>query len=91
MKKDFNNLNEWIPAQLERVGMSVEQLANEAGVSRTAVYRWMYDQDRPTTQNMAKIVHVLKVSLAEGLRQYVPKRTGRPPGRDDTKERQQIR
>jgi DNA-binding phage protein len=66
MAKDFNNLNVWIPKQLERVGKGVEQLANEAGISRTAIYRWMYDQDRPTTQSMAKIVHVLKVSLSEG-------------------------
>jgi hypothetical protein len=81
-RRDYNDLPKWIPAQMQRVGIaSVEQLAYRAGgLSRMAIYRWLNDQSRPTTQTMAKICRALDVPLAEGLRQYSEKPNGRPKG-----------
>jgi transcriptional regulator with XRE-family HTH domain len=78
MEKDFNHLNKWIPKRLAERGWSVEKLANHSGISRTAVYRWMYDDDRPEEETMLKVCRALDVPLEEGLRQYVPKKKGRP-------------
>jgi transcriptional regulator with XRE-family HTH domain len=92
-QRDFNDLPTWIPAQMRRVGIeSVEQLAYRAGgLSRMAIYRWLHDQSRPTPQTMAKVCRALGVELAEGLRQFSPKRNGRPPERDDYAERKDKR
>jgi transcriptional regulator with XRE-family HTH domain len=85
MAKDFNNLAKWIPARMKEAGIeTVEKLANRAGLSRTAIYRWFYDQDRPSEDSMLKICRVVGVSLEEGLSQYSPKKVGRPSTRDDS-------
>ncbi len=89
MLKDFNNLGSWLPKQLKRYpgGISVERLANRAGISRTALYRWMQDQDRPDEQSMIRVCQALGLPPEEGFRQYVPKREGRPPLYDDKRKR----
>jgi transcriptional regulator with XRE-family HTH domain len=89
--KDFNHLNEWIPEKLKEVGITLEQLANRANISRTAIYRWLYDADRPTEDSIIVVCRVLGVAPEEGMAQYVPKRVGRPPERDDHKSRKKGR
>lgn len=77
MGKDFSNLGDWLPKQLRRVGLSVEQLARLAGLSRASVYFYIDDTCRPTEQSMVKICSVLGVPLDVGLRQYTPRQIGR--------------
>jgi transcriptional regulator with XRE-family HTH domain len=77
---NFSNLPTWLPRQLNRVGLSKEQLAHRAGISRTSVYRYIYDSDRPSEDTMLRICRVLEVPFEEGLRQYTPKKNGRPLG-----------
>lgn len=77
---DFSNLPIWIPKHLRRLQLSVEQLAHRTGVSRTSIYRYLYDQDRPTEHTMVKMCRALDVPFEEGLRQYTPRRIGPTPG-----------
>jgi transcriptional regulator with XRE-family HTH domain len=83
--RDFNNLKEWITPLLEKKGMSIEELANkttEAGfqLTKTAIYYWMEDKCRPSETSMAAICKVLGRPFEEGLRQYTPRKAGRPVG-----------
>lgn len=80
MNNDFNHIADWLRPLLDSQGMSVEELAQRAGITRTAIYNYIGDHNRPTEQSMAKICHVLGVPLEEGLRQYTPKKNGRPAG-----------
>lgn len=92
-QQDYNRLNTWLPPKLEARGMTVEDLAVAARVSRRVIYMWLKDEARPTTQTMAKIVHALsearllgavevyeKVELEDALRQYIERKAGRPKG-----------
>lgn len=83
--KDFNNLPVWIPKQCAKKEIGIETLAQRSGVSRTAIYKYLYDQDRPSEQTMKRITKALGVSFEEGLKQYTPKRNGRPPGKKSEK------
>lgn len=76
---------------MKEAGLTVDKLANRSGISRTAIYKWMYDEDRPTEDSMVKLCHALGVNLQEGLREYVPKRNGRPPQYDDRGKRKGVR
>lgn len=58
--------------------MSIEQFANEVGVSRASVYFYFSDQARPTEETMKRMCDVLERPYEEGLRQYTPKKNGRP-------------
>ena len=78
---NFSNLPVWIPEQLMRLGLTKEQLAHRLGVSRTSIYRYIYDMDRPSKDTMLKMCRVMGVPLEEGLRQYTPKKNGRPFGK----------
>jgi transcriptional regulator with XRE-family HTH domain len=80
MSKDFNNLKQWLLPILERKQISVEDLARAAGCTRSAIYYYMSDRNRPTTQRMAAICRVLGVPLEEALQQYTERRVGRPAG-----------
>lgn len=80
MSKDFNNIKQWILPKLEQMEMSIEQFANLAGITRTAVYNYLNDRNRPSTQTMARMCEVLGVPLLEGLQQYSEKKAGRPYG-----------
>lgn len=77
-KINFSHLPTWLPKQLERVQLSAEQLAHRAGVSRTCIYRYMYDQDRPSKKTMLGICRALDIPPEQGLRQYSTKPNGRP-------------
>jgi len=60
--------------------MSVEELANKSDLSRSAIYFYMTDKNRPSSQAMARICNVLGVSVEEGMRQFTPRKVGRPAG-----------
>jgi ribosome-binding protein aMBF1 (putative translation factor) len=76
---DYNHIKEWLEPQLEKLEISKEEFARRCGFSRALVYFYCSDKNRPDEQSMAKMCHVLGVDLEEGLRQYTPKRNGRPP------------
>jgi transcriptional regulator with XRE-family HTH domain len=86
---NYNNIKLWllgdpdkeIEGLLTKRNISVEQLARAAGLSRHAVYLYINDQRRPSTEAMRRICNALGVPHEEGLRQYVPSRLGRPPGK----------
>lgn len=78
--KDFNKIKEWMLPKLDKLGISVEQLAMRAGVGRAAIYHYFTDYARPTEQTMAKICHVIGAPLEEGLQQYTPRIPGRRKG-----------
>jgi transcriptional regulator with XRE-family HTH domain len=78
MEKDFNLLGTWLPPLVKKTGLTFEQFARKVKVSRTAIYAYMVDNNRPETQTMVRICRVLGVPLEEGLRQYTPKKRGNP-------------
>jgi len=80
MSTGFNNIRQWLVPQLDKKGISVEQFARAAGISRASIYCYMDDTHRPSTQMMKRMCHVLGVPLEEGLRQYSPTTMGRPKG-----------
>lgn len=78
MNTPENNLRDWITPQLQELQMSVEELANSAGVSRAILYAYFSDRHRPSEEIMLRICRVLGRPLEDGLQQYTPKRAGRP-------------
>lgn len=78
MSKDFNHLKQWLLPILEQKQISVEDLARAAGCTRSAIYYYISDRNRPSTQKMAAICRVLGVSLEEALQQYTERPVGRP-------------
>jgi transcriptional regulator with XRE-family HTH domain len=83
---NFSNLPSWLPRHLKRTGLTPEKLGHRAKISRTTVYRYMYDENRPTAQTMLRICRVLGVPFEEGMGQYTPKKNGRPYGSDSTSD-----
>jgi len=49
--KDFNRIREWLTPLLQERGLSVERFANEVGLTRTSVYRYMNDEKRPDSDS----------------------------------------
>lgn len=80
MSRDFNNIGPWLLPKLEKMGLSLEQFANLVGVTRTMLYNYINDTNRPSTQTMSRICNILEVPLIEGLQQYTEKKAGRPVG-----------
>lgn len=78
--RDFNHIDQWLDAHLRARQMSVEQLARRSGLSRATVYFYMTDKNRPSSNAMAKLCHALGVSVEEGMKQYTPRKAGRPAG-----------
>jgi transcriptional regulator with XRE-family HTH domain len=77
-KTDYNNIGKWLIPLLDEKSVSVEDFARAVGVSRASIYNYIVDRNRPSEQIMAKMCHILKRPLDEGLRQYTPKKIGRP-------------
>ncbi len=78
---DRNALPKWLPAQIAKAGIEgYEALARRSGLSRTAIYRYLNDEDRPSTQAAVRICRALGVPLEDMLRQYTMKPVGRPRG-----------
>jgi transcriptional regulator with XRE-family HTH domain len=78
--EDFNRIKEWLLSKLEERGQSVEQFSRQCGLSKAALYFYLSDKNRPSEANMRRICDALGCSLIEGLRQYTPKKNGRPKG-----------
>lgn len=88
---DFSRLPTWLPKQLARIKLTKEQFAHRVGVSRTTIYRYLYDMDRPSEGTMLRICRVLDIPFEEGLRQYVPKKNGAPFGTRETTSEVKVR
>lgn len=78
--RDYNRIKQWLLPKLDTKGVSVEQFSREVGISRAELYFYFADKHRPSEQVMARICHALNVPFEEGLRQYTPRRNGRPRG-----------
>lgn len=83
---DYNRLPQWLPEKIAATGFTVEQVGNRIGVSRTSMYGYLLGSYRPTSQTMVKLCRVLGVPFEEGLKQYTPKKRGRPYGSQGTSE-----
>lgn len=81
VKNDYNHLKAWMLPMLQDRGLSIEKFSDLVGVSKTVVYNWMHDLNRPTEETMVVVCRELGRPLEEGLRQYTPKPLGRPPGK----------
>lgn len=77
---DFNHLDIWLDGLLRKHQMSVEQLAKKSRLSRAAIYFYMIDKNRPSANAMASMCHALGVPVEEGMKQYTPRKAGRPAG-----------
>lgn len=77
---NFNRIKEWLLPLLEERQMSVEDLANEAGITRASIYFYLSDASRPKEGVMIAICRALGRPPEEGLSQYTPKVNGRPRG-----------
>jgi len=78
-EKDFNNIEGWLKPQLEDMGLSVEQFADKAGLSRASVYFYFQDKTRPNSTAMKRMCDVLGRPFEEGLAQYTPRKPGPRP------------
>jgi len=87
---DFSNLPYWLPRQVRKIGLTLEQVAHRIGVSRTMMYEYLQDTARPSEQTMLKMCRLFKVPFEEGLSQYTPKTNGRPRG-SGTKQELKVR
>lgn len=84
--KDINLLPEWLPGKIAATGLTVEQVGNRTGVSRSAMYEYLTGKSRPTSQTAVKLARVLGVTFEEILKQYTPAKRGRPYGTQTTAE-----
>lgn len=60
--------------------MSVEQLSDRSDLCRAAIYSYLTDRNRPSSKAMARICTALGVPLSEGMKQFTPRKVGRPGG-----------
>lgn len=82
----FNHIGRWLMGDpesgkdglLTQKNISVEQLARAAGLTRYAIYLYIHDKRRPSTEAMRRICKVLGVPPEEGMRQFTPSKLGRP-------------
>lgn len=63
---------------LEKRGLSVEQLAREAGITRSAIYLYTSGRSRPTEETLLRICAVLDIPYFEGVTYCTPAQVGRP-------------
>ena len=78
--RDFNRIQAWLDPQLKEKKLSVEAFANLCDLTRTSVYFFRNDKNRPSEQTMIRMCQVLGVPAEEGFAQYTPKPLGRPSG-----------
>ena len=79
MSADYNHIKQWLDPLLEQMGLSVEAFANRCDLTRTAIYFYRADKNRPDEQTMIRMCRVLGVPAEQGLAQYTCKKLGRPP------------
>lgn len=80
---NLNNLGTWLPDKIRAAGLTVQEFADRAKLSRSALYHFMKDTRRPDEKTIKQICKALKVPLEEGKAQYTPKVTGRPKGSNE--------
>jgi transcriptional regulator with XRE-family HTH domain len=78
--QDYNNIRKWLEPLLAERRLSVENFARLIDVTRTAVYNYLNDANRPDEQTMVRMCRVLGRPLEEGLATYTPRHEGRPFG-----------
>jgi transcriptional regulator with XRE-family HTH domain len=70
---DHNDIEKWLIPLLQERGLRIEPFAYLCGVSKTAMYGYLSDKNRPRPETMAKMCQVLGVPEEEGLAQYSPR------------------
>lgn len=92
-----NNLKQWLigtedkPGLLVKRGIGTEDFAYSIGLTRSAVYFFLEDNNRPSPQTLAKMCKVLGVTIEEGLKHVDPRATGRPAGTKETTPRRKYK
>lgn len=76
--KDFNHIRQWLDPKLDELDLSVESFARQCDLTRTAIYAYRADKNRPSEQTMIRMCQVLGVSAEDGFAQYTPRKKGRP-------------
>ena len=76
--EDFNRIKEWLMPKLEAMNLSIEEFADATGLTRSSIYNYLCDRNRPDRFAIAKITRVLGVPIEEGLHQYTARPRGRP-------------
>lgn len=72
---ELNRIHEMIAEAVERAPASLEEIAEEAGVSRHSLYLWARGKRNPTPENLARLADALEkrggelTELAEELRE----------------------
>jgi transcriptional regulator with XRE-family HTH domain len=74
----FNNLELWMTAKMEARDMTVEEVAEAAGLSKATIYAYWKDKQRPGLDSIIAICKVFNCKLEEGLAQYTAVDMGRP-------------
>jgi transcriptional regulator with XRE-family HTH domain len=77
-KRDYNRIKQWLDPKLKEKGLSVEAFARQCGLTRTSIYFFRADKNRPNEQTMIRMCQVLGVPAEEGFAQYTPNQVGRP-------------
>lgn len=80
MEDNYNRIKEWLIPKLETMDLTIEKFAEACGLTRASVYFYLKDITRPNSTTMKVMCDVLGVPFEEGLRQYTPRRRGRPSG-----------
>lgn len=58
-------LSELLSSAMKKRNMSTQALASAVGVRRPTCYSWLYENRRPTLENMRRIARVLNIPLAQ--------------------------
>lgn len=87
----YNKIREWLVPLLRERRVSVEWLARRTGVSRTIIYNYLRDVNRPTSRTMLGITRALGVPFEEGLKQYTENKLGAPRGSRTTRRELVVR
>jgi transcriptional regulator with XRE-family HTH domain len=72
-------LGPWIKAHMTSLGISAEELGNRVGVSRSAIYYYLNDKDRPRFGIITKICEVFGVPVEEATKLYSERPGTAPP------------
>jgi len=76
----YNHLREYLLPKLAEREMSIEEFARAIDVTRACVYFYLDDRTRPREQVAIRMSQVLGVPAEEVMRQYTPRKVGKPRG-----------
>lgn len=77
---DFNKIKGYLTPLVDAKGMSFEQLARAAQLSKASIYHYLNDTRRPSEESMRRICDVLDRPHDEGLATFTAKKVGRTKG-----------